>query len=79
MFVTTDQTLGVFRQKPSTPLVTEIPYWTGMGPSSPILLKGSEPWYTARTHSGLSRGLWWAKRTGSSMDASQEVFEHVFP
>lgn len=58
MFVTADQTLRVFRQKPSTPLLTEVPYWAGMDPSSPAPpLKGSEPWDAARTQLWTEQGL----------------------
>lgn len=32
MFVTADQTLRIFIQKPSTPLLAEVSYWTGNGP-----------------------------------------------
>lgn len=49
MFVTADQTLGIFMQKPSTLLLAEISYWTGMDPYSPVPPhKGPEQWYPAR-------------------------------
>lgn len=80
MFVTAEQTLRIFIQKPSTPLLAEIPYWSGMDPSSPgPPLQGPEPWYIARAQLWAQQRLMVTKRTGSSTDISLEVSEHVFP
>lgn len=58
MFVTADQTLRIFIQKPSTPLLAEVSYWTGMDPYSPVpSLKDPEPWYTARAQLWTQLGL----------------------